>query len=363
MRAEGDFVYWQEYSCLAACSHRAVHKLLRDRNFGREQPQSNPPAHLQTFYALEANSMLEREAPLHTRLRKLVLHAFTTRRIKSLAPEIERLCHALLDEIQAPQFDLLQAYATPLPVRIIARLLGVPESAATDLLAWSHAMVGMYQANRTRAMEDEAEAAAKAFQTFLRNYIVKRRRAPKDDLLSHLIKAEEDGERLSENETISTCILLLNAGHEATVHTMGNGVAALLGNNIRRSDAGVVEEVLRYDPPLHLFMRWCHTSTTVFEHRFEPSDQVALLLGSANRDASVFAKADRFDPTRASGSLVSFGGGVHFCLGHALARLELDIGLKVLFDRMPDLRLAGDPHYKLAYHFHGLETLMVSRGF
>lgn len=362
-RGYGDLFYWDDYDMVCASSHAAVSTLLRDRRFGREIPPEVAPVipdHLRPFYAVEAHSMLELEPPTHTRLRGLVLRAFTSRRVAALAPEIETLCHALIDSFptQAP-FDLLELYAQKLPAIIIARLLGVPETDIDDLLRWSNAMVAMYQANRTREIEDRAVAATQEFSDYLRSVIAAKKSAPADDLISHLIAAEEDGDKLSSDELITTCILLLNAGHEATVHTLGNGVNTLFQNDINTSDDTLVEEILRYDPPLHIFTRWAYEDIDIFGHSFKRGDQVACLLASANRDPNIFENPNQFDPTRTAKQNTSFGGGIHFCVGAPLARLELQIGLKTLFDRCPNLRPTKPTQYADVYHFHGLKQLMV----
>lgn len=311
--------------------------------------------------------MLELEPPRHTRLRSLVLRAFTSRRIAALAPEIGALAQDLADGLpRGEPFDLLDRFCTPIPVRIIARLLGVPESMAPDLLAWSHAMVKMYLPHRNPAMETAAVQATQEFVAFLRGYVAERRTRPADDLITHLIAAEEGGERLSTDELITTCILLLNAGHEATVHSIGNGVRALLVN--RKGPewlapdriAGTVEEILRWDPPLHMFMRWAYEDVEVAGHSFRRGDRVALLLGAANRDPKVWDAPDRFNPARPELAHVAFGAGLHFCVGAPLARLELQVALPVLFAARPGLKLNGVPRYADTYHFHGLERLMVT---
>ncbi|WP_089268991.1 cytochrome P450 [Puniceibacterium sediminis] len=367
MRATGDLVWWNDYDRACAVSHRAVSAILRDRRFGREIPADLAPPvpeHLAPFYKIEDNSMLELEPPRHTRLRGLVLRAFTSRRIAGLGPEITALCHQLIDELPAGDFDLLPHFAQKLPVIIIARLLGVPDAHADQLLKWSNAMVAMYQAGRTRGIEDAAARAAADFAEFLRGYIDARRSEPRDDLLTQLIAAEEAGEKLSNDELIATCVLLLNAGHEATVHTLGNGVASLLAHGVTPTDEtapAISEEILRYDPPLHIFTRIAYAEIELFGHTFQRGDTVALLLASANRDAAVWPQADRFDPTRGPAAHTSFGGGLHFCVGAPLARLELQIALPILFDRLPGLRLAAPPRYAQTYHFHGLEALNLTR--
>ncbi len=364
-RAGGDLVFWSDYDMPCAVSHAAVSALLRDRRLGREAPTEHAPpiaAHLAPFYDVEAHSMLELERPRHTRLRGLVLRAFTSRRIAALGPEIEALCQRMIDRFPAGPFDLLDAYARPVPVIVIARLLGVPEDRADDLLSWSNAMVGMYQARRTRAMEDAAVQATTAFRGFLETHIAARRRAPADDLISELIAAEEAGDTLSTDELVATCILLLNAGHEATVHTLGNAVKTLLERDIREIDAATVEELLRFDPPLHMFTRWVYEDVTLFGHDFRRGDRVACLLGAANRDPAAYPDPDRFDPARQGPANTSFGAGIHFCVGAPLARLELEIALKALFARCPGLVLAEPPRYADLYHFHGLDRLLLRMG-
>jgi cytochrome P450 len=247
-------------------------------------------------------------------------------------------------------------------VIVIARLLGVPEEMAPDLLRWSNAMVMMYQAGRTRAQEDAAVRATEEFVAFMRGYVDERRATPRDDLISHLIAAEEDGAKLTTDELITTCILLLNAGHEATVHSLGNGVKLCLETGARPGPdpAPLVEEILRHDPPLHMFTRTAYQDVTLFGHAFKRGDEVGLLLASANRDAAAYPDPDRFDPTRPTKPAnAAFGAGLHFCIGAPLARLELQIALPALFAARPDLALAETPAYADIYHFHGLKSLMV----
>ena len=367
-RAGGPFFHWADYALTCTGNAAAVNAIFRDRRFGREPvvPPAIPP-HLAPFYAVEAHSMLELEPPRHTRLRNLVLRAFTSRRIAGLAPDITALTEELVAAFPTGDFDLLQAFAQPLPVRIIARLLGVPEEMAPDLLHWSNAMVGMYMAGRTRAMEDKAIAATEAFVAFLRAYVEERRARPADDLITQLIAAESEGEKLSTDELIATCILLLNAGHEATVHTIGNGVKTLLETGTPHTflapenvDA-TVEEILRFDPALHMFTRWAYEDIVVMGQTFRRGDQVGLLLAAANRDPGVWEDAARFDPSRPVKPLATFGAGLHFCVGAPLARLELQIALPILFQHCPGLALAQSPRYADVYHFHGLRELRMIR--
>jgi unspecific monooxygenase len=367
-RALGGLVWWEDYGLPCALSFAAVNAILRDRRFGREVPESKRkpiPDHVAPFYAVEAHSMLELEPPRHTRLRSLVLRAFTSRRIAAMAPEVAALSHDLIDRFPADDFDLMPAFARLIPVIVIARLLGVPESMAEDLLGWSNAMVGMYQARRTRAMEEAAAKATTEFVDFMRGYVVERRARPADDLITRLIAAEEAGDKLTTDELITTCILLLNAGHEATVHSLGIAVKTLLEQKTPpaalapdRIEA-TLEEVLRYDPPLHLFTRHAYDDVEVMGHTFRKGAEVACLLAAANRDPGVFERPARFDPARLARPNLSFGVGLHFCVGAPLARLELQTALPILFARLPGLRLAGEPKFGNVYHFHGLEALRV----
>ncbi|MCF8485239.1 MAG: cytochrome P450 [Rhodobacteraceae bacterium] len=367
-RRAGPFFRWDDYGLICTTSAAACNAIFRDRRFGREVPPELAPEiapHMAPFYAVEAHSMLELEPPRHTRLRSLVLRAFTSRRIAAMQPEVATLSHQLIDALPKGPFDLIEHFAKPLPVIIIARLLGVPEQMAEQLLRWSNAMVGMYQAKRTRAMEDAASLAATEFSAFLHRYVDERRAKPADDLITQLIAAESEGERLTTDELITTCILLLNAGHEATVHTIGNGVKTLLELGMSAATLGpdrvegTVEEILRFDPALHMFTRWAYEDVEVMGHTFRRGDQIALLLAAADRDPGAWDRPDQFLPTRPTKPNVTFGAGLHFCVGAPLARLELQTALPILFERLPKLRIAETPRYGDVYHFHGLERLMV----
>ena len=365
-RALGPFFHWQDYGKTCTTSYAAVNAILRDRRFGREIPadqRAEIAPHTAPFYAVEAHSMLELEPPRHTRLRGLVLRAFTSRRINALAPDITQLSHELIDAFPDAPFNLLESFGQRLPVTIIARLLGVPESMGGDLLRWSNAMVKMYIAGRSRAVEDAAAQASADFTAFMRRYIEDRRTRPADDLITHLIAAEEDGQKLSTDEMISTCILLLNAGHEATVHSIGNGVKTLLETQTPITSAPIeamVEEIMRFDPPLHKFTRYAYEDVEVMGQTLRKGSEVGLLLAAANRDPSAYAAPNEFTPNRPTKANLSFGAGLHFCIGAPLARLELQIALPILFNRLPDLRLTDPVTYANLYHFHGLERLMVS---
>lgn len=371
--------YWEEYGIWCFAGFDAVNALFRDRRFGRqilhvasreELGWAPRPSYLKNFDDIERHSLLELEPPGHTRLRKLVNRAFVSRQVELLRPQIETLCHALLDEFSG-KTDLLTEYATPLPLITICRLLGVPVDAGPQLLAWSHAIVKMYVLDPTMDDQLAADKASVEFAAFLRTHIQSHRQTPKDDLLSTLIAASEDGDTLSEDELISTVVVLLNAGHEATVHQLGNAVKTILENGIdpaklfedNVSTIATVEECLRLDPPLHMFTRYCLEDLTLEldgkSIALNKGDEIGLLLGAANNDPRKFENPSKFDPARPNQANVTFGAGIHFCIGAPLARLELQVGLKTLFDRLPDLQLAEQAEYRDIFHFHGLDKIII----
>ena len=353
---------------------------LRDRRFGRqilhvmsraELSWPDPARHLEPFDALERHSILELEPPEHTRLRNLVNRAFVSRRIEKLEPRIAALAHERIDAFaRAGSCELIAEFAGPIPVAVIADLLGVPRDMGHELVDWSHRMVAMYHFGVDRAVEDRAAEAARAFADFVRAHARARRGDLGDDLISQLLIAESDRGRLSEDELIATVILLLNAGHEATVHAIGNGVKIMLEHDVdarsafesESAAAATVEELLRLDAPLHLFTRYALEDVEFAGVSLRRGEKIGLLLGAANRDPVRFPNPDVFDPGRAANSHVSFGAGIHFCVGAPLARLELKLALPILFARLSDLRLIEPPRYRNAFHFHGLEALKVRWG-
>jgi unspecific monooxygenase len=366
--------FWEEYGFWCFGGYDEVNRLLRDRRLGRQRPEDVAPypterGHLSHFDGLEANSLLELEPPAHTRLRTLVNRAFVSRQVERLRPRIEALANELIDRFPASgAFDLLPTYASPLPITIIADMLGVPVEMGPQLLEWSHRMVTMYVLDPSREDQIAADNASRDFANFLRDHVAERRKTPGDDLISLLIAAQDGDRKLTEDELISSVVLLLNAGHEATVHQTGNAVATILsqGGDPRRffatpeANEAAVEECLRNEAPLHMFTRYAYEEIEFGNGvRLKPGERIGLLLGMANRDPRAFVESDRFDPSRADQKNVSFGAGIHFCIGAPLARLELQVSLKVLFDRLPGLALAEPPRFSDTFHFHGLERLMV----
>ena len=376
MHGTSNSFFWEEFGFWCFGGFDDVNRLLRDRRFGRQNPAGIPDSrgigqdrtHLKAFDGIETNSMLELEPPVHTRLRTLVNRAFVSRHVERLRPRVEALANELIDRFEPGEVDLLPAFGSPLPITIIAEMLGVPVEMGPQLLDWSHRMVAMYMHGRTRETEETADRAARDFSDFLRGYVAERRKKPGDDLLSLLIAAQEDGQKLSEDELVSSAILLLNAGHEATVHQTGNAVRSILaqGGDPRRfftspeATAATVEECLRFDAPLHMFTRYAYQEIEVSPGILvRPGETVGLLLGMANQDPTAFAEPLAFRPDRADQKNVSFGAGIHFCVGAPLARLELQVSLKTLFERHPKLHLAEEARFRDTYHFHGLETLAV----
>lgn len=376
LRALGPAVRWDALGYTCFTRHAEVNALLRDRRFGRqilhrmtreELGWPAPQPHLAAFDAFERHSLLELEPPVHTRIRGLVSPPFVPRSIERLESHIEALAHALVDALPLDaEFDLLDGFARHLPVLVIAGFLGVDATMAPQLLAWSHDMVAVYQVRRDRTIEERCEAATVAFSAWMRAQIAERRRAPTDDVLSQLLAARTAaGESLSDDELVTTAILLLNAGHEATVHAIGNGVAALLAHQpasaatFLADPVAVSEEMLRFDAPLHLFTRYALEDVEVAGLRFAKGERIGLLLGSANRDAARFHEAERFVPDRTPNPHVAFGAGIHACVGAPLARLELRTAVRVLFERMPGLRLAGEPPVADTWHFRGRRNVMV----
>ena len=378
IRRAAPVFFWEELGLWCLTGYDAVNGLLRDKRFGREILHvatreevgiPEPAEHVRPFYDIDNLAMIAREPPVHTRLRTLVNRAFVSRQIERLRPRVAALANELIDRLPGGRaIDLIAAFSTPIPVTIIAELLGVPVEAAPNLLDWSHRMVAMYTPRRDRAIEDAAVAATGEFVDFLRGYVAERRRKPGDDLITRLTEAEAAGDRLSEDELISGCIQLLNAGHEATVHGIGNAVKAILesGEDPRRlfatddSTAAVVEESLRFDPPLHFFDRYALEPVEVEGVKLRKGEKIGLLLAAANRDPSRHDHPGRFDPARPLLPHVTFGAGIHFCIGAPLARLEMQVALPILFERLPGLRLAARPQYRNSWHFHGLESLPVT---
>ena len=370
--------YWDEQKQWYFTGYDHVNALLRDRRFGRqilhiasreELGLPEPLPHLEHFDLAERHSLLEIEPPEHTRLRTLVNRAFVSRHVEKMKPEIAALANGLIDRFEKNgAVELLSAFADIIPVTMIARMIGIPDEMGPQLLKWSHAYVRMYMFGRTRADEDAADRAAKEFADYVKGVIAERRASPRDDLLTHMITTEHKGQYLTDDELVSTTIVLLNAGHEATVHQIGNSVRVILESGLDpahlfRDEAATertVEETLRICAPVHIFQRWALEPAEIDGISFQRGDKVAMILAAANLDPKKFSDPLTFKPDRSEAPNLSFGAGIHFCIGAPLARLELNIALPILFSRLPGLRLANTPDVKDVYHFHGLERLELA---
>jgi unspecific monooxygenase len=303
--------------------------------------------------------MMEHEPPEHTRLRRPVAAAFNRGHVERLRPRVRALAAELLGAVDPASFDAVRDFAEPLPVLVISELLGVPRSHAPELREWSQAIVRMYEPAPSDAVVDAAVVAARDFAALVRDLADQRRASPADDLITDLVATD-----LSPDEVVASAVLLLNAGHEASVNVFGNGLVALLRRGLRPADdvALTVEEMLRFDSALQLFERTATAPVTVGDVLVEPGQKIAALLGAANRDPAVFADPDSFDVRRDPNPHLAFGVGVHFCIGAPLARMELSESLSALFATYPDLQLAGEPESRGTFVLKGYRSVPVSAG-
>jgi len=364
--------------------HKDVDAILRDRRFGRsilhllsreelDWPPENPA--YEPFNKLGRHSMFGMEPPEHTRLHGLVHKAFTPARIRSMHASIQELTTALLDEAEVlcpaqGHFDLLHDFAAPLAVNVISRLLGVPDADLDKLRPWSNAIVKLYELNHTPEQAAAAIQSSQEFADYLKDLARQRRESPQNDLITALVQVEQAGDRLTEDELVSTCVLLLNAGHEATVNALGNGWRALFQHpaqlallranaNNPTLIASAVEEILRYDTPVQLFRRWVLEDLTYAGVEFKQGTEIGLMFGAANHDPLAFANPHDLEITRSPNPHIAFGGGVHFCLGAPLARMELQVTYQALLARFPNLHPAADSKFIPAYVIRGLEGLAL----
>ncbi|MQA07926.1 MAG: cytochrome P450 [Pseudonocardiaceae bacterium] len=373
LRSTGE-VHWHGGLGLAiAVSHLAASAVLRDRDLGRIWLPRDPADEFAAFNLLHENSLLENEPPTHTRLRRLISSAFARGHVERLRPWVaaltERLVADLAERIDAEgHADLIHHVAAPLPVEVIAELLGVPAGERGWLVPWSNAIVKMYEYGLDTERQRAAEQAAAEFVAYLRTLIARRRAEPTDDLLSDLVAVRDsDGARLTEDELVATAVLLLMAGHEASVHVLGNGTLALLRDpaqwqRLRTAPelAGTaVEELIRYDAPLQLFERTATAPVDIAGYHLEAGDKIAALLGAAARDPAVFTEPDVLDVGRTPNPHLGFGAGIHYCVGAPLARLEIEAALRALVARLPSLELAGEPVRRPEFVIRGLRALPV----
>ena len=366
---------WHEgMQIFLAARHSDANDVFRNKSLGRIFTDKKPDFEWETFNWLHSDSILDSEPPKHTRLRSLVAKAFNRNKIEGMRPAVERMTQQLLDVIDekvksGETFDLIADYAEPLPVKIIADLLGFPESEEHLLRPWSQSIVKMYEVNPSEQYQMEAKKAAAEFAEYVRSLAEHRKKNPGQDLITDLAMVEENGEKLNSHELVATCVLLLNAGHEASVNAFGNGMVAalerpdqaeLLRKNSRAITDTALEEFMRFDAPLHLFERTATVDTELGGVKIEKGQKIAALIGSANRDSAVFERADEMDLTRDPNPHIGFGAGIHFCLGAPLARLEMSVSLPALWEKYPNMQLAGNPVRRPTFVLRGYESVSIS---
>jgi cytochrome P450 len=357
-----------------------VYACLRDKRLGRnfthvathaEMGLPPPDPRWQAFWDIDRWNILFLEPPGHTRIRKLLAAAFTPRSVEALREPAGKLAAELLEPlVEAGEMELITDYAEPFSVSIICRMLGVPIDRSGDLLDWSHRLVKMYEFDATTEQAVAATEAAAEFRSYVVDLIRERRARPREDMITGLVEARADGGRLSDDEIVCTVIVLLNAGHEATVNTLANGVRAftLCPDQWRRLEEGdvparaAIEEMIRWDPPLQQFERWVLARDFALDGVPVPyGAKLSLLFGAANRDPRQFHEPDRFDVGRPNAAQhIGFGGGIHVCIGAPLARIELEAALEALVRRSPHLDLIAVPKRAPTFQFRALQALRLA---
>ena len=351
-----------------------VKDIQKSKNFISSEPQDYTkdadeklinPKDYDYFWKTEEFNLLNLEGNIHDELRGLVAKAFLNRQVQELRPFMENKSKELLDKVNRGSFDLLADYAQPYSIAVIGELLGVPEEDYDKFLYWSHAIVKMYDLKVSDESAAEAESAAKDFYIYMNNLIDEKNKNPQNDMISRLSQVSENNQQLTKDQIICTVILLLNAGHEATVNTIGNSIVALLLNNISTKNLNhdfdikkIIEELIRWDSPLQFFQRWVLEDTELSGIKLPKNSKIAMLLGSANRDETAFKNPEKIDFERKNLNHTSFGGGVHFCLGAHLARLELEVSLENLFKN--EINLINDPERTGAFGIRGFKKINVS---
>jgi cytochrome P450 len=376
LRKIGKPVWHEGAQMFLAATHADANAVLRNRSLGRIFKAREPEGDWNTFNWLHSDSLLDSEPPKHTRLRSLLVKAFNKNKIDSLRPDVVRLTESLLHGIQEKierdgEFDVIADFAEPLPVKVIAALLGFPDEDEHLLRPWSQAIVKMYELDPSEQTQAEAQRASQEFADYVRGLMEARKVSPGTDLISDLAAVEEDGQKLNAQELIATCVLLLNAGHEASVNGFGNGLVAamqrpealqILRERPFEVAATAVDEFLRFDAPLHLFERTATADVEIGGVLVREGQKIASLLGSANRDEAVFANPTEMDITRDPNPHIGFGAGIHFCIGAPLARMEMTTSLPALFERYPTLELAAEPVRRPGFVLRGYESVRLRVG-
>lgn len=374
LRKFGKPIWHEPTNLYLAATYQDANAVLRNRSLGRIFKPKEPNETWDTFNWLHSDSLLDSEPPKHTRLRSLLVKAFNKNKIESLRPDVERLTQELLNKIdvklqETGTFDVIADFAEPLPVKVIAALLGFPDEDEHLLRPWSQAIVKMYEVNPSEQTQVEAQSASKEFADYVRNLMEERKQNPGTDLISDLAAVEEDGQKLNAQELIATCVLLLNAGHEASVNGFGNGFVALMQRDDQLAKlranpydlaATTVDEFIRFDAPLHLFERTATTDVEIGGVLIKEGQKIASLLGSANRDESVFENPTEMDITRDPNPQIGFGAGIHFCIGAPLARMEMTTSLPALIEKYPTMKLTSEPIRRPGFVLRGYESINVT---
>ncbi|WP_010278261.1 cytochrome P450 [Paenibacillus senegalensis] len=347
--------------------------VLKDARFVKKikRQDTPPPVEEDIRPAVELLNlfMLFRDPPDHTRLRSLVSKAFTPRMIDHLVPRIQSIAKDLLDDMEGHKhIELIAGYAFPLPVIVIAEMLGVPRQDRQKFKDWSNILARLIDYTSTRELLVEGSKVALEITEYLEAIIARRRKQPQDDLISTLIRAEEDGQKLTQEEIIASCVLLLVAGHETTVNLIANGVHLLLTHPdqlalLKQKPEllpGAVEEILRFESPVQMTSRLCSEDLTIGGKTLLRGQEVLTSLGGANRDPEIFEQPERFDIARKRNPHLAFAAGIHYCLGAALARAEGQVAIHALLQRFPGLSLTdAKPEWHPLVVFRSLQSLNV----
>ncbi|SEF30333.1 Cytochrome P450 [Amycolatopsis pretoriensis] len=368
LREQGDVHFHDELGLAVAVSHAGASAVLRHRGLGRIWQDAQPLERFASFNLLHRNSLLENEPPAHTRLRRLIAGAFGRGHVQRLRPMVATLATRMVDDLAAAiaadgSADLLEHLAQPLPVAVIAELLGVPGTDGPRMVELSNSIVKMYEYGLPEEGRDAAERAAEEFVAYVRSVAASRASSPGDDIISDLLRSE-----LTPDELVATAVLLLMAGHEATVNVLGNGITALLTHRDQWerlvADPSLldscVEELIRFDAPLQLFERTATEDVSICGFEVSRGQKIGALLGAAARDPKVFDEPDRLDIGRTPNAHLGFGLGIHYCVGAPLARVEIAAALSALAEKVPGLRLAGTPPRRPEFVIRGLRELRVT---
>ncbi|WP_372667682.1 cytochrome P450 [Amycolatopsis kentuckyensis] len=368
LREQGDVHFHDELGLAVAVSHASASAVLRHRGLGRIWQDAQPLERFASFNLLHRNSLLENEPPAHTRLRRLIAGAFGRGHVQRLRPMVASLAAGMVDDLAAAiaadgSADLLEHLAQPLPVAVIAELLGVPGTDGPRMVELSNAIVKMYEYGLTEEGRDAAERAAEEFVSYVRSVAASRASSPGDDIISDLLRSE-----LTPDELVATAVLLLMAGHEATVNVLGNGITALLTHRDQWERLlgspslldSCVEELIRFDAPLQLFERTATEDVSICGFEVSRGQKIGALLGAAARDPKVFDEPDRLDIGRTPNAHLGFGMGIHYCVGAPLARVEIAAALSALTEKLPGLRLVEAPPRRPEFVIRGLRELRVT---